>query len=214
METIHLLALALHVMGGNLALATGAFIMIANKGNSRHRYAGRWFYYSMLCVSLTSLLLSLIIESVFLLHIGIFVFYQNHAGYRSVHNKALIHTAVDWVVLMAALLNGLFMLASLQPVLSVFGALSLLLCTGDLFIMYRLKKNLAVKPLAWLSRHIGMMMGAYIGTITAFLVVNVKDGTGSNLYYWLGPTFLFVPLMQYWIWKYTAKGRRKEAVRS
>ena len=49
-----------------------------------------------------------------------------------------------------------------------------------------------------------MMMGAYIGAITAFLVVNIHDFEPAWLI-WLLPTFILVPLMRFWTWKYAKK---------
>jgi hypothetical protein len=43
-----------------------------------------------------------------------------------------------------------------------------------------------------------MMIGAYIGAFTAFLVVNfVLDGVPAILI-WLGPTLIFMPIMIFW----------------
>jgi hypothetical protein len=57
--------------------------------------------------------------------------------------------------------------------------------------MYKYKlikwKMEILKKLTWLARHIGMMMGAYIGTIKVFITVNIKGPLEYNWMIWLGP---------------------------
>jgi hypothetical protein len=52
-----------------------------------------------------------------------------------------------------------------------------------------------------------MMLGAYISTATAFLVVNI---TMINYPWvtWLVPTFIGTPLIVYWTNKYTIKNKK------
>lgn len=198
-------ALILHVITGHIALITGLAIMIGRKGTDVHRKIGVVYYYSMIAIACTATFLSIYKSNSFLLHIGIFVFYQTYAGRKSITSKTLRPDWIDWTILAAALINGALMMWSGVLVLMVFGGISLLLVATDLNI-YReiliLKNNL--EPKRWLARHIGMMMGAYIGTITAFLTVNIKFIQPAWIV-WLLPTFILVPLMQFWTWKYTHK---------
>lgn len=179
--------------------------MFMKKGNKRHRLLGRVFYYSMVIVSISSVFLSVYKDLMFLFHIAIFVFYQAHAGFRSAHNKSLKPTWFDFLMVPVAFLNGLLMIKSLNPVLVIFGAISLLLVYLDLKIFYSTMRDKPLKKLTWLSRHIGMMIGAYIGSVTAFLVVNINAAGFYSLIIWLGPTIILVPLMRYWVYKYTGK---------
>jgi len=208
MQMLEKSTLILHVIAGHIALITGLAIMIGRKGTDIHSKMGVVYYYSMITIACTATFLSIYKSNSFLLHIGIFVFYQTYAGRKSITSKTLRPDWVDWAILIAALINGVLMIWSGILVLMVFGGISLLLVAIDLNI-YRdiliLKKALDSKR--WLARHIGMMMGAYIGTITAFLTVNIKFIQPAWIV-WLLPTFILVPLMQFWTWKYTHKPSR------
>lgn len=193
-----------HILSGYLALSCGAILMLGPKGNKLHRKLGRVFFYSMLGVCFSSIYLAVAKDIPFLFYIGIFVFYQNYAGFQSARNKTLKPGLLDGLVLLIALINGLLMISTLDVVLMVFGGISLFLVAGDLKIYYTLYRKGEISRLSWLARHIGMMLGAYIGAITAFLVVNVKTFEPAWAI-WLAPTLLLVPLMQYWVWKYTRK---------
>ena len=202
MEYLQLGALSVHIIAGYLALTSGLLVMILKKGNNRHILLGHWFYYTMLLVCISALLLSVIKSNAFLLHIAIFVGYQNHAGRRSVQDKTLRASWIDWIILMAATINGAFMVMTGNIVLTVFGAISLFLVSGDVRTQWLLSKGKGLARQAWLKRHIGMMMGAYIGAITAFVVVNVYvEHYGWVL--WLAPTAILVPLMQVWTYRFT-----------
>jgi hypothetical protein len=100
-----------------------------------------------------------------------------------------------------AAINGVVMVATFNPVLLVFGAISIFLVLQDINTQLLLRKAKELRKLSWLRKHIGMMMGAYIGTLTAFLVVNINDFQPAWLL-WLLPTFILVPLMRFWTKKY------------
>lgn len=197
MTTIESISLVIHIVCGYIALAAGAVIIFSKKGNRLHRILGRLFFYSMLGVSVTSIHLSIAREHPFLLSIAIFVFYQLFAGFRSVTARSLVPGPLDITVLVIAFINSLYMVSTLQPVLLVFGGISLLLTFLDLKIYYTLYRKKPLKSRTWLSRHIGMMTGAYIGTVTAFLVVNLGNVQPYWLL-WLAPTVVLVPVMVYW----------------
>lgn len=83
----------------------------------------------------------------------------------------------------------------------VFGGISAILCIGQIKLFVATIKKQEVSKTLWLRQHIGMMMGTYIATITAFIVVNVNDFKPAWLL-WLAPTAILVPLMIYWTKKY------------
>lgn len=202
MEIISVSSLYLHIASGYLALLAGTFVLILKKGTGVHKKLGSFFYYTMNMVVVSALLLSLIKSNMFLLHVAIFVLYQNFAGKRSVDYKTLNPSFVDYTLLVFAGLNALWMLASLKVVLMVFGGISIFLVINDLRIYFALRKEMSLPKTAWLRRHIGMMMGAYIGAFTAFLTVNVHF-IQPGWIVWIAPTAIFVPLMAYFTNKYT-----------
>lgn len=208
MELVLTTALLIHVISGFAALGTGLSALIAPKGKRLHVLSGRIFYYLMLSVAITAVVVSTVKLNLFLLLIAGFAFYQNVSGYRSVRNKAIRPRATDWFVTGVGLLTAISMILTLNTILLVFGGISLFLVGSDIRTYSLVLKGKPVPRLAWLSRHIGMMMGSYIATVTAFVVVNVQH-IEPEWIPWLLPTVVGVPLMQYWTWKYT---RRKQPV--
>jgi len=178
--------------------------MISKKGGNLHKKSGRLFYYSMWLVSLTALALSLIKDSSFLLHVGLFVLYQNYSAWKAVQVKSLKADSLDIINSIFAALNGIWMIMSGQVVLLFFGGITSLLIFQDAQRIYKLRTGKPLGTKAWLEKHIGHTIGAYIGTITAFLVVNIPPLQPVWLI-WVLPTFILVPLMRYWTWKYTRK---------
>ena len=203
MELWNKIMLVIHVITGNLALLVGVWIILSKKGNARHKNLGLYYFICLILLSLSALFISIAKGNAFLLHIGIFVLYQGLAGYRSLRWQGKANLW-EWVPALIAAINGLFMLKSMQVVLMVFGGISLLLSIQDFRLIYQSYqiKNLPYASL--LKRHIGMMMGSFIGTITAFIVVNIHiQNWGIAL--WLGPTVILVPLMVYWQQKFVSQ---------
>lgn len=202
MQTLTFSVLVLHIVAGYIALTAGLFSMAAAKGRTLHRRAGRLFFISMLGVTASSIFLAVAKSNDFLLFVGIFVFFQNYSGWKVLRNKAQHPDWADWAVLAVAFVNAVFMIYSLNIVLLVFGGISLLLVATSLRTYYQLYRGIPLPKLSWLARHIGMMMGAYIGTLTAFLIVNIQFFEPYWVI-WLAPTAVFVPLMRFWTWQHT-----------
>ncbi|NRB62291.1 MAG: hypothetical protein HRU40_04535 [Saprospiraceae bacterium] len=210
MDIIHQLALYMHVISGGVALIAGTIAMTTRKGSQKHIIAGKFFYYSMWLVIVLVLYISILKNLSFLLHVGIFAFFQNHNGFRAVKNKTLQPNLFDWFILLVAGINAVFMIYSLQPILIAFGGISVLLFYSQTKTYLRILKQKEIPPLHWLTQHIGMMIGSFIATITAFLVVNtgtLLPATAitmtTQLIVWLSPTIILVPLSIYWQTKYT-----------
>jgi len=200
--------LVLHIFTGFLALLFGFIAMIVKKGGKVHRLVGKIFFFSMLGVTASALLISLIKKNQFLLFIAIFSFYQNYMGYRALKEKSLEPLPIDWLVLIVGSVNALFMLCSFNIVLMVFGTINLLLVSGNFRVNILLGRKKALPPLTWLKRHIGMMIGAYIATVTAFIVVNDKwfvSPLVPSWLPWLLPTIVLGPLIVYFTKKFTGK---------
>lgn len=196
--------LVLHIVSGFLALGLGLLALLAPKGQRVHRLSGRTFFYLMLSVAVTAVAISTVKLNLFLLLIAGFAFYQNVQGYRSVKNKTLRPTRIDWSVTAVGLVTAVAMISTLNLVLLIFGGISMYLVTLDLIVYSKVLRGKQVPKLAWLSRHIGMMMGAYIATVTAFVVVNVQHFEPAWLP-WLLPTMIGVPLMRWWDYLYTKR---------
>ncbi len=195
--------LVIHIVAGFTALLSGAVAMGVVKGSFLHKRSGKIFFYAMLFACGSSLLLAWFKENDFLFQIGVFTAYQNLSGERALRNKRLMPAARDLGLTLIGGVNGLWMLFSSQPVLIVFGMLSLFLVIGESHVFYKVYRGQDIAGNAWLRKHIGMMLGAYIGTLTAFLVVNTS-GNLPSLLVWLTPTIVLVPLLIYWSRKYAS----------
>lgn len=207
MELFGTTMLVFHILTGYLALLSGAISMVSKKGGNIHKKSGKVFFYSMLGVTISAITLSVVKSNLFLLFIGIFVFQQNFNGWRAVKDKTQRPRWYDWFIMVIAFLNALLMVWTGNLVLVIFGSISLLVTIQHIVLFRGVLNGRKLPPFSGLKRHIGSMMGAYIGTITAFLVVNV-DGFEPSWVIWLAPTFILVPLMIYWSRKYSMPGKK------
>ncbi|HEY0977712.1 MAG TPA: hypothetical protein VGE21_09595, partial [Flavobacteriales bacterium] len=200
MATLHTVLLVLHIIAGFTALLSGTVILVLRKGGLWHRRLGRVFFGAMIGVGVTAFGLSIIRPNAFLFMVGVFSLYQALGGFRAVRNRTLRPAVGDWMITVIGAANGAAMLVSGQVVLIVFGGLSVWLAFNDIRTYLLVLKQRPVPRLLWLQRHIGFMMGAYIATFTAFLVVNLASSYGILV--WLGPTVVGVPLIVVWTRKH------------
>ena len=214
-----------HISCGGLALIGGLLAMISKKGKKLHIWSGRVYFWSMAVVFITSLYLSYVIESLFLLMVGVFSFYLVFSGLRNLKLKSLApkgertqpkHKAglIDWggmtlagLFSISLLVWGIYGLLSsgngMGIVAIVFGVL------GGLFSYGNLKKFLGGPSykLAWLNGHIAGMVGGYIATLSAFLVTNADFL--PPIVNWLGPTIIGTPLIILWTRKFAPRKKKK-----
>lgn len=213
--------LILHIVSGFLALGCGAIAIGSKKGKRIHIRFGRIYFWSMIWVAVTAVYLSVVKTIPFLFLIAVFSFYLTWTGYKSIHWKnrdlpvtiywfdaIVIHITVFFGIVMVSLALMAFFdiyliqgISSLSIVLLVFGVGTLLFSAEDLIALYRKKSR---SHFLWMYIHIGRMLGAYIATLTAFLVVN-SEFFPSLLIAWLGPSAIGTPLIIYWIRRYKRK---------
>ena len=213
MEIIFKVFLFIHIISGTVGLLSGTLNMINKKGNKLHKQIGQIFFYGMLINGISALVVAGIHFNVFLFIVGIFSIYMLSTAQRFLFLRE-IYTGQkpkngDWIVTYSMLLFGLcFMIyggtlvafsKNFGIVLLVFGIISLLMVKQDIAIYRGNIKNTNY----WLLIHISRMIGTYIASITAFLVVNNTILPG--LVVWLAPTVLLTPLIFYWINKYKVK---------
>jgi uncharacterized membrane protein len=208
--SVYSVALALHIASGFTALFTGLVAMTALKGGKIHRRAGLVFFYAMLLVSASALTIAIPKGNLFLIFIAIFALYQNISGYRAIHNKSRIPHWTDWLITAVGGLNGIGMLLTGNIVLLVFGGISTFLAVGDTILYAKVLQGKVIGKKEWLRQHIGMMMGTYIATSTAFLVVNIQQ---FDPYWvpWLLPTAIGVPYLAYMSRKHAPRKPRIQA---
>jgi uncharacterized membrane protein len=210
MEIIFKICLALHIVAGTLSLLTGSINIIARKGGKQHRLLGKIFLISMLVVAGSAFILSIIHPNYFLFIVGVFTLYMVGSGTRYLRFKNLNHMPkigpIDWLLTYFMVVFGvLFILFGIYHlvhkntfglVFIAFGGIGLSMVKAD-FNNFRGK---AKEANTWLLVHIQRIIGAYIATVTAFLVVN--NTILPSVVAWLLPSVILTPLIFKWIKKY------------
>ena len=208
--------LSLHILGGFIALLSGGISFTTQKGRKLHNTSGKAYTVAMIVVGLSALTLCLLKHNPFLFVVGIFSMYMTLSGYRSLQYQKgpkQPQLSLDWMLLAITfaltagyiahmmLMNGLH-LQGLRPVLLVFVGILLLMLLKDIRTL-RTLPNLSKQDL--LRRHIGRMGGAYISTVTAFLVNNWQMEPGY--FPWLLPAAIGIPFIIYFIRRYVPRKR-------
>jgi hypothetical protein len=197
MKTLFTAFLIVHITGGSTALIAGFIAMMAFKGSSVHRKAGKFFFWGMTVASVAAVYLSIAHYNMFLLMIAVFSYQLTATGYRSLWLKKLFTgtvkpKAVDWLIgVVPATFNISILIWGINKVSNgnnfgitgiVFGSIGLLFAFNWLrgfFIPPKLKQH-------WLFSHLRGFGAAYIAATTAFMVVNIKFL--PPLLVWLSPT--------------------------
>lgn len=202
------LFLPLHIAAGTTGLLTGTVNILRKKGDPLHQRVGRIFFYSMMVVGASALLLSVLHRNAFLFIVGVFTIYLVGTAQRYLSLKGLAKGQkpgpIDLALSIGMLFFGLAFLvygalllwrgASFGAVLLVFGTIGSLMVKGD-FNNYRGQAKYAN---IWLLVHLQRMLGGYIAAMTAFFVVNVNNTGVPGIVAWLLPTAVFVPFIVRW----------------
>lgn len=200
-EKIISVIIIIHASFGSIALLFGLFSILSKKGNKAHKKTGLVFYYSMLCSTFISLLISVLPkhENPFLFSIGVFSLYLVISGKRALKFKNKnSDLRFDRIIAFIMIITGVFMVLiepifnqKINIVLTVFGILGCVLAIKDLMSFkdkVKLNQN-------WLKLHISKILGGYISSVTAFMVVNQFL---PNLFNWFLPTILGTAYIIYW----------------
>lgn len=204
----------IHATLGAIALLTGSLAMIFKKGSKQHKASGLIFYRSLGLGATLAILISLIPShySPFMFAIGIFTLYLILSGYKALRFKKKVESLLyDKIVSISMLITSVGMIliplltnGSFNIVLTVFGGIGLFSAIRD----FRLYKNPEQLKKLWLRLHLGNMMGAYIASFTAFLVINQFL---AELISWLGPTLIGTAYIIFWNRKIAGSKKTKAA---
>ncbi len=184
-ENIYTWLLYTHITGGTAALILGFIAMSTKKGQRLHKTSGKGYLLGMLLAIISALVMCVLKPNPFLFSIAIFTAYMMYTGWRSIQNKLFEALWYDWLMSIAAIITGVWMITQMMVVLMVFGGITAAMGVQDALLYYR-SRTQTPKKLSWLQTHIGRMIGSYIATSTAVLVVNVQ----IQPYWvpWLAPT--------------------------
>lgn len=199
--------LYLHIACGSVTLMLGTIIMFIKKGGKAHRKLGLAFFWAMCGVVVSAIYLGMVHNKTFLLIVGVFSGYMNLSGYRVMYQKKQRKiNQTNWV---DYLITGTMALFSIWLVfvglrgiiggntgnwlLVFFGLLSGFMLWAD--VRYFTATNPAKTH--YLTIHIARMVGCFIASVTAFLVVNLADELGS--FVWVAPTLVLTPVIVFHI---------------
>lgn len=195
--------LFVHIAAGSLSLITGLVIMFIKKGGQLHRIIGNFYFYSLTAGTLVSFPMAYLHRNLFLFIIGVFTTYMLLTGKSYLNKKSIsdVHLG-DWLLSSVMLVfgSGFILLGTsylikgltFGIVLLVFGMISLIFVMQD----WRTFRGRSPYKNYWLTTHLQRMVGSYIASATAFLVVNntLLPGTVA----WLLPTAILTPLIVRW----------------
>lgn len=204
--------LIVHIAGGSLSLLLGSYILLTKKGGKTHRLLGNIYFISMLTAAVVAFPMSYLHPNYFLFIVAVFTAYMLLTGKRYLKKTKLTPVSfVDWLLtgcmLAAAILFiifGTLLLVqhkSFGIVFIVFGAIGLLYVAQD----YKNFKGKSKIINFGLTTHLQRMIGSYIASATAFLVVN--NTILPSILAWLLPTLILVPLILKWSRKYRVMNR-------
>lgn len=218
MQALYQIILFLHILAGTIALISGGISFSVKKSRGWHTRSGSFFYFSMLFVGTSALLMCLLKFNPFLFIVGLFSLYMTITGYRSMKLRSMktadINKKADWWIWgisLAGLISFLFLsrnitMGGLTPVLWVFSFILATMLLSD-FRALRAPERLNKGKL--LKKHISRMGGAYIATLTAFLVTNIQ--TEPAYIAWLLPTAVGTPAIIYFQFKFSPKKKKVAA---
>lgn len=212
MEALFKFLIFSHVAGGIISLLTAPVAMSVAKGGNAHRITGKIFFWSMIYIFITAVILGIAHARIFLLMVSVLSFYLVYSGYRTLYQKQVYKgKGVKWFDWVVASVCGVFMTGSLawSVYLMANGTNAVLMVgfsIGGLFsIITEVKRYLARTSAnhTWLFNHIGRMIGGFIAAVTAFStnVLTFLPGLAQ----WLWPTLIGTPLIIYWIRTYRKK---------
>lgn len=212
METLIKFLIFSHVAAGCISLVAAPVSMAVAKGGNAHRVSGKIFYWSMVYIFVSAIILGTYHWKPFLLMVSVLSFYLVYTGNRTLSQKQL-HlgkgvTVYDWMVAASC---GVFMLAFLvwSVTLMLQGVNVLLLVffsVGGLYSITTEVRRYRAKSITkhgWLFNHIGRMVGGFIAAVTAFSTNVLTFMPG--MVQWLWPTLIGTPLIIYWIRTYRKK---------
>jgi uncharacterized membrane protein len=201
LEFAYKLLLYAHIVGGTLALLTGLISLSTKKGGKVHRTSGKVFFVAMILVAVSAFVISIAKNISFLLAVSVFSFYMNYTGYRALKNIEVKFKWFDWLVAIFSVATALYMISTFTIVLMVFGSILIFLIVTNTRVQFQSDEKLKEARRSRVLTHITNMVGTYIATTTAFLVVNINFVKPGWLL-WLLPTLIGTPVIIYFsrIW--------------
>src|SRR6186713_3113412 len=98
-----------HILAGIISLVVAPIAMAVVKGGSIHRLFGKIFFWCMVYIFVTAVILGIAHDKLFLVMVSVLSFYLAFTGYRTLYHKQSSKGIqwYDWAMSVAA---GMFML--------------------------------------------------------------------------------------------------------
>ena len=195
----------IHVSAGAGALIFGAIAFAFRKNTPKHKRIGMIYFWCMTVVFVTAMIVSVAKSLLFLFLIGIFSYYSTIIAYRSLRLKNLHNGQkpfkIDWFIEILAGITFLGMVAMGVFFLTKNNVGGMVPFVFGAFGLFSVKRNLELfikgpkQTLYWYKKHIGHMMGSYIGAFTAFLVNQAPHIPIHPTLLWFLPSLIIVPVI-------------------
>lgn len=212
MEQVITIAIYIHAFLGGVGLISGLGSIVLKKGSIPHRKMGKLFSIGMLGSCLISLVVAWLPnhKNLFLFLIGVFTIYLVLAGNRALAFKTKQKaTITDFLISGSMFVFSLLMIiVGLYGIINsvnnsilylLFGSFGLLMTSKD-FKLYASKDKSQ-----WLPNHVGKMVGAFIASVTAFIVAGIGIG---NIISWVLPSIIGTIYIAFWVNKLKNKNRK------
>ena len=203
MKLFHDLTLYLHIAAGTVAFIAAPIALAIRKGGKGHRNWGKIYFWAMTMISISGIVLSVLLQNLFLFCVAFFSYHLVASGYRWLYRKnpnqkvALLDYAIH---IIAGVFNaGLVVVGVMRwfqdssdafaYISTVFGLLGLNFSRTNIIQLLHPPERKA----NWLFNHIAGMIGGYIATVSAFSAVNMHFL--PTIIQWLWPTIIGIPVM-------------------
>ena len=188
--------LGFHIAGGFVALASGPVAIASRKGSRVHKQFGKAYAIAMAVAGLVALPLSIVTNDILLLVIAVFTLFLVGSGVSAIGRRRTKRESRPSDTLLpgcCVLFSAGLLLFSLPLGGRPLFVTGLFFGAGGMLLAGRALLALRDPATNWLQQHITGMMGAYIATVTAFLVVNLTFLPQAVVF--IGPTVVGVPFI-------------------
>lgn len=222
LSIIHTAIITLHILAGITALLVAPVAMIVHKGGTAHRRWGKVYFWAMFAICLSAVGMLFFRFNPFLAGVTALSFYSALTGYRVLYRKRALAGAAPifdrmaaWLALAAGMgLTGWGINALINPPAGFGLTFAILPLVFGIFVFnqglvdLRLFRTPPVDRQWWWYYHMERMLGAYIATLTAFLVQTVTPRLPAfDLVWivWVAPGVIGGVLIGVWIKHYRRK---------
>lgn len=234
-SNIHFAFIVIHVTLALVALVVAPAAMAVVKGGRAHRQWGRVYFWSMITVNTSALLLLTWRFNIFLFGVTMLTSYSVLTGYRSLQRKRptvtgqqpnrfdysvtylTLATSIGLVGWGVATLLGLtaMLIPAAEGASIVMGILPIVFGVAigrDCFSDLQLYRKPPTDRNWWWYYHMERMVGSYIGLFTALMVQQVGPRMPGEWAWisWVAPTIIGTPLLVRWIGSYRKRFAGKE----